>query len=211
MLLFHSTDVESPVFTIETTPSGFQLDSWWSCLVSNPQDIATAYADSFPANLVEFLDRINIGSYHHHQLICCGDDVAASFWLHDLMTKNGHVYGGWLGGYAMPAYRRFTSDIWAAANSYLLANGVQHVFAAVHQGNKRSRILLSQVLRFHRAGCYEQFTRFSGEPTSVVIYCMYEQDTTLAMVEADKRAIRNEQGNCTSQSRYRSTKAFVST
>ena len=197
MLLTRTINLDAPIFNVETNPSDYQLENWWHCLTSNPQDIATAYADGFPASLMEFLERINLGTYHHHQLICSGDDVAAAFWLHDLMTNNGHVYGGWLGGYAAPAYRRFTSDIWAVANAYIHANGVQHIFAAVHQDNKRSRMLLSQVLRFHRAGHYKQFTRFAGQSVSVVIYSMYENDKPLAMIEADKRAIRNGQKYCT--------------
>ena len=192
MPLSHSVRVDAPVFNVKTSPSDCQLENWWYCLTSNSHDIATAYADGFPTSLMAFLERINIGTYHHHQLICCGDDVAAAFWLHDLMTENGHIYGGWLGGYVVPAYRRFTSDIWAAAHSYLLANGVRHVFAAVHQGNKRSRMLLSQVLRFHRAAYYEQFTRFAGQSVSAVIYCMHAEDTALAMIEAKKRAIKNQ-------------------
>ena len=137
-----------------------------------------------------------MGLYHHHQLICSGDDVVGAFWLHDLMTQDGQVYGGWLGGYAMPTYRPFIKDIWAAVQPHLLAHGIRHIFVAVHHGNKRSRMLLSQVLRFHRAGRFEQFTWFAGQPVSVVIYSMHVDDALLAMLEARKRANRNQQQNC---------------
>ncbi len=193
MPLSRAIYVDAPVFHVENHPSEYQLQHWWRCLMSDPRDIATAYADSFPSTLSAFLERVDIGLYHHHQLICVGNDVAGAFWLHDLMTEEGHVYGGWLGGYALPAYRRFAGDMWQSVKPHLLARGVRHVFAAVHQGNKRSRMLLSQVLRFHRAGSFEAFTWFAGQPVSVVIYCMHADDAPLAMLEADQRASRNLQ------------------
>lgn len=176
---------------VTDTPRPEHLYEWWSMLKGDPEDIALAYADGFPNSLDAFLERVWKGTYCEFHLIMHGDDVAGSFWLHDALVADGVTIGGWLGGYMMPPYRPS-----AAATAQMILNcladkGIQHLFSAVHEHNRPSRLYTHKLLKFHQVGKYPDFTRFGGELVNVMIYAQHSADASLAWEEASKRHQRN--------------------
>lgn len=183
--------VDATNLEVTDTPRPEHLYEWWSMLKGDPEDIALAYADGFPNSLDAFLERVWSGAYRDFHLVMHGDDVAGSFWLHDALLADGVMIGGWLGGYVMPPYR---TAGYAAAQMFLnalAAKGIQHLFSAVHEHNRPSRLYNHSVLKFHRVGKYPGFTRFGGELVTVVIYAQHRADAVLAWKEASKRHQRN--------------------
>jgi hypothetical protein len=179
--------VDAANLEVTDTPSPEHLHEWWSMLTGDPEDIAVAYADGFPNSLDAFLQRVENGTYYHFHLIMHGDDVAGSFWLHDALIEDGVMIGGWLGGYIMPAYR---SSAFATARTVLncvAAKGIQHLFSAVHEQNRPSRLYNHKILKFHQVGKYPGLLRYGGKPATMVLYAQHRADTELAWEEATKR------------------------
>lgn len=179
----------NPYITI--TPKPEHLYEWWTMLKGDPDDIAVAFADGFPTSLDAFLERLWNGTYCHLHFCLNGDDVAGSLWLHDALTVNGTIIGGWVAGYTPPHYRHIGHDMWKAVSVFLADSNIRHLFSAVNEHNRMSCLYTRRVMGFHRVGKFPAFTRFDGEPTTVVIYTQNKADADLAWEEANKRAQRN--------------------
>ncbi len=173
------------------TPRPEHLYEWWTMLKGDSADIAVAYADGFPTSLDAFLERVWGGVYSNFMLCMNDEDVAGALWLHDTLTENDTVIGGWVAGYTSPHYRHAGGPIWKAASAFLNEGNINHLFSAVHESNRPSRLYTHKVMGFHRVGKYPAFTRFDGESTTVMIYSQHKNDADLAWEEATKRAQRN--------------------
>ncbi len=183
--------VKAADLSVTDTPRPEHLYEWWSMLKGDPEDIAMAYADGFPNSLDAFLERVWNGMYREFHLIMHGDDVAGSFWLHDPLIVDDTAIGGWLGGYMMPPYRPSAPATARMILNSMAANGIRHLFSAVHEGNRPSRLYTHKLLKFHQVGMYPDFTRFGGELVNVMIYAQQQVDGNLAWEEATQRQQRN--------------------
>ncbi|MEE8302214.1 MAG: hypothetical protein V3S24_07245 [Candidatus Tectomicrobia bacterium] len=92
-----------PALTATDSPSVQQWQTWWNAMQHD--DLAVAYADTFPRTLADF--RYDIARRNKLLLLCLADhEVAGALWLHDLTHRPGStVAAGWIGGYFLPSYR----------------------------------------------------------------------------------------------------------
>jgi RimJ/RimL family protein N-acetyltransferase len=159
---------------------------------ADPTDLQTAFADGFPQELEDFMQRVHDNA-HPFWIYLYGQEPLGAFWLHDLVyNEKGRWSGGWIGGHIIPAARKRYG--WALCDvtlTILDTIDLPHVFAAVHVQNRRSQAYVTRGLRFTRVALYPRFTLFGGQPTDVVLYSWRRDDHTVAWKEAHQRAIRN--------------------
>jgi hypothetical protein len=160
----------TPVLTVTDSPSLEQLRVWWDAMQQD--DLAVAFADTFPSTLGDFQQDIARGE---KRLLLClsADKVAGALWLHDMVHGDD--------GTVRPAYRgRLVIQGWRAARQFWEATGVRHFFSAVHMANRRCRSLVVQAARFRRVGKYPAFLVYDGQPADAFIYTLHPEDTELA-------------------------------
>ena len=176
-----------PALTVTETPSILQLQTWWSAMQHD--GLTVAYADTFPQTLTDF--RYEIASGEKLFLLCLPDHkVAGAAWLHDVTRRpDGTVAAGWFGCYFLPSYRGcLVRQFWQLARLHWEARDVCHFFSAIHVQNRPSRALITQCLKFRRAGRFPDFIRFDGQLVDVFIYSLHAKDAALAWELAAARA-----------------------
>ncbi len=176
-----------PALTATDSPSVQQWQTWWNAMQHD--DLAVAYADTFPRTLADF--RYDIARRNKLLLLCLADhEVAGALWLHDLTCRPGStVAAGWIGGYFLPSYRGgLVGQFWQVARPHWEVCGIRHFFSAVHVQNRPARVSMTQSLRFRRVGRFPDFTRFHGQLVDVFIYSLHAEDSALAWELAAARA-----------------------
>ena len=177
-----------PTLTVTAAPTLAQWRTWWEGIQHD--DLAVAYADSFPDTLTDF--QLDVAQGTKHLLLCLAEDqVAGALWLHDMTHRpDGSIAAGWVGGYFVPAYRgRCAVYLWRCARQTWEAQGIRHLFAATHVANRPSQAFIARGMQFHRVGRYPAFTLFHGQVTDVVLYCAWAEDAALAWRAAHQRAL----------------------
>jgi hypothetical protein len=185
--------IPTATLTATNTPTLGQMLAWWETMWADPTDLQTAFADGFPRELEDFMQRVHDND-HPFWVYLYGQEPLGAFWLHDLVyNEKGRWSGGWIGGHIIPAARKRYG--WGLCNvtlTILDTIDLPHVFAAVHVHNRRSQAYVTRGLRFTRVALYPRFTLFGGQPTDVVLYSWRHDDHAVAWREAHQRAIRNQ-------------------
>jgi hypothetical protein len=184
--------IPTATLTATNTPSLGQILAWWERMWADPTDLQTAFADGFPRELEDFMQRVHDND-HPFWIYLYDQEPLGAFWLHDLVyNEKGRLSGGWIGGHIIPAARkRYGWALCDVTRTILETIDLLHVFAAVHVQNRRSQAYVTRGLRFTRVALYPRFTLFGGQLTDVVLYSWRRDDQAVAWREAHHRAIRN--------------------
>lgn len=184
-----TTATLTPTLTVTTQPTVADLQTWWEARQADPS-CAIAFADNAPQHFTELCQRIATGAYLFY-LVYVEGEVAGAMWVHDMQYQaSGTPHTGWVGAYVLPAYRMtgVATAIWQEVRPRLTAQGIRHVFAAVHTANKRSQAYATRHMGLSLVDCFTQFTLFGGVFTDCLIYTLYPEDAAAAWHAAAVRA-----------------------
>ncbi|PON14031.1 hypothetical protein C2W62_31210 [Candidatus Entotheonella serta] len=173
-----------------TNANDAELRQWWTTLQAD--DVGRRwFSDTFPKTYADFLATLTSGE-ERYTLFFNGDQVAGSYWLHDLVDDDPEVpLCAWLRGYVAPTYRgNFTAEAWPVARAMFEAWGYRHLFAASHAENKRAIACLTKNMNFTFVDNYPDFAIYEDQPTRCAVCVMRADDVDLARYMAQQRSSR---------------------